>query len=61
MLFVTQEDMRHLAGRAIRSDEEAASCFERWYRHVSPRRRMGTAARPSVTVDVEGVAVPGHD
>jgi hypothetical protein len=58
VLFVTQEDMRHLAGSGLRSDEEAASCFSSWYWHVSPSRRMGTAARPSVIVDVDGVAVP---
>ena len=58
VLFVAEEDMRTMAGSGIRSDEEAAACFASWYRNVSPSRRMGTPARPSVVVEVDGVPVP---
>ena len=61
VLFVAEEDMRTMAGSGIRSDEEAAACFASWYRNVSPSRRMGTPSRPSVIVEVDGVAVPQHE
>ena len=57
-MFVTQEDMGRLAGRVLQSEDEVRSCFEQWYWRVDSSRRMGSHARPSVVVDVEGVAIP---
>ena len=57
VIFVTEADLRRLAGRGLRSDEEAADAFARWRGGVSPSRRFGTPEVPSVAVDVEGVEV----
>ena len=57
VIFVTEADLRRLAGRGLRSDEEAADAFARWRGGVSPSCRFGTPEVPSVAVDVEGVEV----
>ena len=57
VIFVTERDLRHLAGSALRSDEEAAAAFAQWYGTVPSSRRMGSAEVPSIAVDVEGVEV----
>ena len=57
VIFVTESDLRRLAGSGLSSDQEAALAFRRWYLAVPHTRRFGTLENPSVSVDVEGVEV----
>ena len=57
VIFVTERDLRRMAGSGLRSDAEAAAAFARWHRSVPRTRRFGTMEIPSVAVDVEGVEV----
>ena len=57
VMFVTERDLRRMAGSGVRSDEEAAAAFARWYVNVPATRRYGSTEIPSVSVDVEGVEV----
>jgi hypothetical protein len=61
VIFVNQTDLRRLAGSGLRSDQEAANAFARWYNRVDRTRRYGTREHPSVAVDIEGVEVAWRD
>ena len=57
VIFVNEADLRRLAGSGLRSDQEAANAFARWYSVVDRNRRYCTPEHPSVAVDIDGVEV----